>query len=639
MDESNESILIENEEKSEKNEEKVSEMVEESEKIASNEENPAKLEEFSENIEENSSDLSGENEENSLEDNVNENIEVNSSKSEEKLNDDDDFEVKKEEIEESGKEIDQIDEKEENEESKDDFNEIPVENGTESVDFDEKDEEKSKDLIEKEEKLEENELKFEKSTEFDDFGSDNANFVEKTERNEDFGGEKADFPSFEAKFDDFDDKSKGFEADFSSFDAKFDDFEEKNGDFGGKDANFSSFDAKFDDFGDFEGNDNDNNAKDDDFSFGDDDDFENFGKDSQIQSQNPPSTQIKSTPSLFSLDESSILSNVNNILNSSQLSSFSFLSESTDLNEDSAKESNLESLVSKSELFQNVTKPKEKRKGPYESEVLNARAYFSSLNKTCPSIKKELMETILDLTHSNEKFTFSSSILNLDESFELESLPNDLESLEEEEREAIKMTRDWIAKKILSDEENFCKKVEKTVEKYEEKLGGGAFISKENLDFLFGNLKEILGFHSKLVEDLRKRLKDWNDSQCLSDLFISRAEELERIYGNYSSKFVQVVDEVEKNESESNELVELLKELNEGSNSFRLELVEPMKEIPRFISHLEELRRHSWINHPDLENMCKALEELNRIANSTISQVINKVRFISYSMRQRKYTR
>lgn len=182
--------------------------------------------------------------------------------------------------------------------------------------------------------------------------------------------------------------------------------------------------------------------------------------------------------------------------------------------------------------------------------------------------------------------------------------------------------RDKIANEILTTEQSYLKSLTLMNEIYripmlEASRRGELAISEDDIQQIFSRtFVDILKVNFVLLQGLVDRLSNWSETQSLGDLLLDMLPFL-KMYTFYTGgwdKANELLDEYESKESFAHFLSERQKSFPQTQH-IRFYLIMPIQRIPRYRLLLEDLVKNTNEDHPDLENLRKALERILLVAN------------------------
>eukprot|EP01119_Soliformovum_irregulare_P021238 TRINITY_DN7030_c0_g1_i1.p1 TRINITY_DN7030_c0_g1~~TRINITY_DN7030_c0_g1_i1.p1 ORF type:complete len:772 (-),score=249.29 TRINITY_DN7030_c0_g1_i1:38-2353(-) len=187
--------------------------------------------------------------------------------------------------------------------------------------------------------------------------------------------------------------------------------------------------------------------------------------------------------------------------------------------------------------------------------------------------------------------------------------------------------RDNVAREILSTEDGYVKSIGMCVRFYytplKEALKKKPIIDQENLNNIFSDIEMILNLNTKLLTDLSPIVKNWSPRARLGKIFLNIADFL-KIYSKYISNFNNSLETLEKCKKKPNFekfLFDVFNDSKAETNSLDLSsfLIMPIQRVPRYNLLLKDLMKHTWAEHPDYDDLCKATAKI-----ADIGQLLNE---------------
>mmetsp|Transcript_16124 Transcript_16124/g.41395 ORF Transcript_16124/g.41395 Transcript_16124/m.41395 type:complete len:1154 (-) Transcript_16124:92-3553(-) len=135
------------------------------------------------------------------------------------------------------------------------------------------------------------------------------------------------------------------------------------------------------------------------------------------------------------------------------------------------------------------------------------------------------------------------------------------------------------------------------------------------MQVLFSNIPSIRLIHVMLADRLHKRLSEWNETQCIGDIFLELVAGF-KSYTNYcinheaANHFLLEVGAKKK-------ISEFFQKLKDDCDdqSFQSLLIMPIQRVPRYRLLLQELLKATPKEHPDFANIQTALEKVKVVAS------------------------
>ena len=185
---------------------------------------------------------------------------------------------------------------------------------------------------------------------------------------------------------------------------------------------------------------------------------------------------------------------------------------------------------------------------------------------------------------------------------------------------ATKFKRDNIVDEMLKTEEHYvsilevlCNKIRTTMstQSFRNSVQGG--MSDQDIKTIFPtSLTMLLNAHQSWLSELKERQNNWSPQSCVGDLFLKLSPYL-KMYIVYVSNFelstLKMRELKKRDKSNFGELVhEVFVNLGDPTNDLASMLVTPVQRIPRYVMMLKDLLKHTSTQHPDYNNLLKAVK-------------------------------
>ncbi|KAF2077285.1 hypothetical protein CYY_001410 [Polysphondylium violaceum] len=145
-------------------------------------------------------------------------------------------------------------------------------------------------------------------------------------------------------------------------------------------------------------------------------------------------------------------------------------------------------------------------------------------------------------------------------------------------------------------------------------------LSASEITTIFSNCTSLYGVHKELLESLEKRWEKWDQQQCLAECFINLSPYL-KLYTQYINNFnnaISTLSECKKRDSKVKDF--FFKDCKTNplldKRDFLDLNIQPVQRIPRYRLLLSDLLKHTPEGHKDYNNIKKALEEIQNLANN-----------------------
>jgi len=137
-------------------------------------------------------------------------------------------------------------------------------------------------------------------------------------------------------------------------------------------------------------------------------------------------------------------------------------------------------------------------------------------------------------------------------------------------------------------------------------------VKEEDMIKLFGNCETILQVHVELFKPLNQRLHNWTPTSMLGDIFLKIAPVM-IIYTEYSTGYGYAADLWHRYQSNP----EFVAEHSALRKKMALDnlLIMPVQRLPRYNLLLRDLLKHTPDDHPDVDNLKKAIAVIQRLCD------------------------
>ncbi|KAI9227764.1 MAG: Dbl homology domain-containing protein, partial [Piptocephalis tieghemiana] len=145
----------------------------------------------------------------------------------------------------------------------------------------------------------------------------------------------------------------------------------------------------------------------------------------------------------------------------------------------------------------------------------------------------------------------------------------------------------------------------------------------EDLQVIFGNTPHLLPFHEDLVHAIEERWSEWDELQCLGDLFTSRIKVFES-YIAYLKNYPLALARLDRLNRQSTTFRKALSSCGGGEDdraNILAYLILPIPRVPRYRKFLEDLLRLTPPTHPDHSDLRDAAMVMSRIAQEVVETI------------------
>ncbi|KAL6070868.1 Dbly domain-containing protein [Balamuthia mandrillaris] len=195
---------------------------------------------------------------------------------------------------------------------------------------------------------------------------------------------------------------------------------------------------------------------------------------------------------------------------------------------------------------------------------------------------------------------------------------------QEAEEDRMFVRRQQVVHEILYSEKEYVRNLKVIIDLYLDVLesqhegGEEMLITPKQVKQIFSCVRIIYQLNEKFYNDLKKEVEGGNARDSLGQLFIELASYL-KMYSTYVNNYdeaIRILMELRMNNPEWKNFTAKQRALPESRNlSLEDYLIQPVQRVPRYRLLLQEVVKHSPQHGKDYENLCKALEEMEKLAN------------------------
>eukprot|EP01130_Rhizamoeba_saxonica_P018841 TRINITY_DN957_c0_g1_i4.p1 TRINITY_DN957_c0_g1~~TRINITY_DN957_c0_g1_i4.p1 ORF type:complete len:703 (-),score=164.90 TRINITY_DN957_c0_g1_i4:809-2917(-) len=182
-----------------------------------------------------------------------------------------------------------------------------------------------------------------------------------------------------------------------------------------------------------------------------------------------------------------------------------------------------------------------------------------------------------------------------------------------------------IARELLETEISYVQQLQRACDMFDSVLDAAQTdptIPVDSVKTIFSSIKTILPINADICEKIRSRVDNFTQETLIGDIFVSFGPFL-KIYSVYTNGYDQSSSELEKVENDEWFTLHCENVVNIESL-----LITPIQRIPRYNMLLVDLIKHTMEDHPDYENLKKALivtrDAADHVNNSIKTQKENE---------------
>jgi len=175
-----------------------------------------------------------------------------------------------------------------------------------------------------------------------------------------------------------------------------------------------------------------------------------------------------------------------------------------------------------------------------------------------------------------------------------------------------------IAMEIVDTETTYVKQLSTVVELFVIPFSKKDFdLTQSDVMTLFSNIEALRNLHKPMLDQLKMRVIDWQDSSCIGDIFFENSKWI-KLYKHYVNNYDTAAAFLANLRKKNSKVRKYLKEVEftPAMSNLNLEahLVVPVQRIPRYVLLLRDLSRNTPETHPDYVPIEGALSLIEDVA-------------------------
>eukprot|EP01105_Mastigella_eilhardi_P009183 TRINITY_DN2182_c0_g1_i1.p1 TRINITY_DN2182_c0_g1~~TRINITY_DN2182_c0_g1_i1.p1 ORF type:complete len:707 (-),score=102.66 TRINITY_DN2182_c0_g1_i1:397-2469(-) len=178
--------------------------------------------------------------------------------------------------------------------------------------------------------------------------------------------------------------------------------------------------------------------------------------------------------------------------------------------------------------------------------------------------------------------------------------------------------RDKVAHELLQTERDYCANLLACTEVYQAVLESKKLVSQEEMQTLFGNIKEVYAANCPLLQSLEDRVAHWYPQQSLGDIMLTIGAFAEA-YVKYVVNLAQSI-KLSTRLAENDKFSQFVKTCKEDPRVRQLDLqaflIMPVQRVPRYVLLVQDLFKHTWQEHQDYERLKEALSTIRELGKA-----------------------
>jgi len=191
---------------------------------------------------------------------------------------------------------------------------------------------------------------------------------------------------------------------------------------------------------------------------------------------------------------------------------------------------------------------------------------------------------------------------------------------EEAKKKQQHQRRTFIVNEMRSTEENYVDGLSHVLTVYraplidaERRGKKAAILTKDQINSIFSNLESIRDYNAVFLDMLKTRLLQWGPETLIGDLFLVISK-LFMLYSEYVNNYSHAIDVLGKLRAQIPAFSDFMNEADKENVNLKLVsvLIFPIQRIPRYILLIQDLLKHTSLDHPDYHNLEEALASMNK---------------------------
>ena len=202
--------------------------------------------------------------------------------------------------------------------------------------------------------------------------------------------------------------------------------------------------------------------------------------------------------------------------------------------------------------------------------------------------------------------------------------------------------RIFVIKEFIKTEENYKKILFDLINNMILPCQNLNYLSKTQEKEIFSNIETIANFSEKFLSALQKIFtEDFDSSKTLFAETIVKMQPFFRFYYPYCINYKdsrKVLEQIRKENQVFNQWLKTI-EMNQWDKGIDSILIEPVQRLPRYVLLMIELKKNTFISHPDyiyIEKALKTFAELNNSVNKNMEEYLKTVKLFDL---EKKYGR
>nr|WEL12741.1 Rho guanine nucleotide exchange factor 7 [Halisarca dujardinii] len=183
--------------------------------------------------------------------------------------------------------------------------------------------------------------------------------------------------------------------------------------------------------------------------------------------------------------------------------------------------------------------------------------------------------------------------------------------------DSVQVYHNLVVQNIMDSERTYVQELKTVLATYLNPLRAANILRDEQVSTLMGNIAEIFSFQERFLQAIEHCTGLRVLKQMLGHIFLSHADELERLYCTYVSNHPRAVAVLTDYSDELSAFMEGNGATAPGMLTLTVNLSKPLRRLEKYPTEMMELGRQMQDSHPDKENVTTANERYNKIMTST----------------------
>ena len=240
---------------------------------------------------------------------------------------------------------------------------------------------------------------------------------------------------------------------------------------------------------------------------------------------------------------------------------------------------------------------------------LNNRSVIGGKIRISAEVFRRTLQYLMSQNKEFDLEVYENTISKAQAYFRRFKNKNEMQALKKKNLFRVKVTQEMI--KTETDYVNYLKE---GINKYMpiiKKFIDDKIIKEDSLKLIFNNLEEIQKFNNEFLTQLTSKTKDMKANSQWIDVY-QLLEKCSEVYTPYLVNYSLSIERVEQIQCIECVREALLKEKGKDKDISSY-LIMPIQRLPRYVLLLNELRKHTWSDHPDSSKLDEMIALVKRV--------------------------